>query len=784
MAKILLVTNIFPPLIGGPATFIDRLARKLSARGHKVTVVCSGEGSVPKAYDADRAFTIHRVDVGNRYLYEIKIRLVLAYQLLSHRIILVNGLASYVVPLARVLKRSFVLKVVGDSVWEQGRNWGIVSEGFEAFQEKSVTGNVPRKLDSLLSLRHKMLQAASLVVVPGPWLSRIVASWGVDESKLRVLENGVPLDAFVAHKPVACKSGAALQIVFIGRLTNWKGVETLLLALQGQQGMALTVVGDGPELPMLQALADQLGVRESVSFVGKLEQAELHERMKSWHVLALPSAYEGLSHTLLEAGAAGLARVVSTIGGNTDVVSHKIDGLCVPYGDVAAWRAALASLRDDDELRLRLASVGQLAARKFDFDETVSSYCALLETQGDAMQQVETKENVIMVANAGKVVHLMPFYDAPGRVAFSGAENHLLTLMQGQVQAGWDVELIMVVGLDGQRLHDKADELRAKGIKVTMVLYPAQGLGLKNKLLRPLILTRLIALLKTRRDAVVHCHPVTGSGGMIPLAAWLAGCPNRVVSYHNNQPFLLDFPYKQGMQAIDKITKRTIAISGSVHDHLVKGVGLHPTRTKIVYYGVEVPTGHSDKAALRARLGVAPDAFLVGLVGRLTPQKDIPTFLKALKQMPKVQGIIIGGGELEASLKAEAQSLGLTNIIFAGPQPDGPELIGCLDLMVLPSSFEGLGLVLLEAMVRHVPIVGSTGGAIPEITEQGKLARLFPVGEVQKLVEAIEGLRTDEAARKALADAAYARACEKYTVPAMVANTARVYEEATQAAAG
>lgn len=380
-----------------------------------------------------------------------------------------------------------------------------------------------------------------------------------------------------------------------------------------------------------------------------------------------------------------------------------------------------------------------------------------------------------------RVVHVMSFYDVPGRVAFSGAENHLFTLMAGQRRAGWQVELLMVIGLDGPRLHEKATELQSAGIAVTMVNYPVMGLGAVYKLLRPLIIAPLAKVLRRYKNDIVHIHPLTGSSGLAAAAAAVAGCRHVVYSYHNNEPFMAQQPFKTGMRLMDRLSKRTLAISSVVRDHLVHNVGLDAGRVRVVYYGIEMPQHQPDRAALRARLGVPQDCFLVGLVGRLIEQKDIPTFLKALQKLPQVQGVIIGGGDLLEPLKAEAKALGLANIVFAGPHPDGPELIGCLDLMVLPSTYEGLGLVLLEAMVRHVPIVGSTGGAIPEVTEQGNLARLFPVGDVDGFVAAIEELRLDTAARQELVERAYHRAQEKYTVDAMVQATARLYEEALAA---
>jgi glycosyltransferase involved in cell wall biosynthesis len=694
-----------------------------------------------------------RVSLNNRYLYEIRMRLVLFWQMLRHRQILVNGLADYIAPLARLLRRKYVLKVVGDAVWEQGRNRGDISLDFDSFQQQR-SGN--------LSAQRRALQQASRIITPSRYMEKVVKDWGyVPADRISTIENGVPLEDFAAHVPAP--STGALDVLFIGRLTNWKGVETILLALQGVDGIRFTILGDGPEKPLLQTLARQLGVTDKVGFEGKMEQAELHARMKEAHVLVLPSCYEGMSHTLLEAGAAGLARLASDIGGNAEIIRNGEDGLLLPYGDVAAWRTALEKLREDDALRLKLAKAGQESVRQHDFAASVGTWATLLQPEA-----------------GNRVVHLMPFYDVPGKAAFSGAEHHLFTLMQGQVKAGWQVELVMVVGLDGPRLHEKAEELRTKGIAVTLVTYPVARLGLWPKLARVLIVPKLATLLRQWRECVLHIHPVTGSGGLIALAAWLAGCRKVVVSYHNNAPKLAQFPYRTGLRLIDRVAKRTIGISEVVVRHLVNNVGLSPERTRVVYYGVDMPEKQPDRVALRQRLGLA-DGFLVGLVGRLTPEKDIPTFLKAMSLIPDVPAVIIGGGTIEAELKAEASRLNLKNVTFAGAQPDGPDLIGCLDLMVLPSRFEGLGLVLLEAMVRHVPIVGSTGGAIPEITEQGRLGRLFPVGDARALADAILALRDAADERQNLAETAYACAVEKYTVPVMVAKTVQLYEEAKAA---
>ncbi len=380
-----------------------------------------------------------------------------------------------------------------------------------------------------------------------------------------------------------------------------------------------------------------------------------------------------------------------------------------------------------------------------------------------------------------RVSHFMTFYDVPGKTVFSGAENHLFALMEGQVKAGLDVELVMVIGLAGHRLIEKAEELRRKDIRVLEVFYPCQRLRGFSRILRLSIVPRLLTVVNARRNRILHMHPLTPSGAMMVMVACFLLCPHIVLSYHNNEPQLRLFPYKQIVQFMGKFIKRTIVISASVLDHFVSGVGLCKKTTKLVYYGIDLPVGEPSKEELRNKLGLSQDCFIVGFVGRLTLQKDIPTFLNALKQTPLIYGVIVGAGELEGELKLLASDLKLGNVAFLGSQPNGATIMRAFDVLVLPSTFEGLGLVLLEAMVRCVPIIGSRGGAIPEILENGELGFLFDIGDASQLANAMHVMHENKNLREKYIYSGFKRVQEKYTIHAMVTNTSEIYREALEA---
>jgi glycosyltransferase involved in cell wall biosynthesis len=371
--KLLLITNIFPPDIGGPATFIDQLGHALAADGHRVTVVCTS--AQPRvAEDRNRPFRVRRIPRRNPLEYHLRLRTTLTTELLRHRRCLINGLTDYAAPYAKRLGCRYLVKIVGDSAWERGRNTGVVFESVAEFQSRQ---DLPPALAAIRRRRAAWLPAASGVVVPSDYLRGLVSGWGVRLEHIHVIRNGVRLEGDLPASAQR-RSEDPLRIVFVGRLTNFKGVETLLLALARVAGVEAQIIGDGPEEPLLRALAQQLRLGERAVFLGRLPSAEVHKCLSRAHALVLTSCIEGLSHTLLEAGAQGLPCIASSVGGNPEIITHEENGLLVPYGDVNALVDALQSLQRDESLRLRLATRTLEMIRRFDFQNTVNQTRELL----------------------------------------------------------------------------------------------------------------------------------------------------------------------------------------------------------------------------------------------------------------------------------------------------------------------------------------------------------------------------------------------------------------------
>lgn len=175
------------------------------------------------------------------------------------------------------------------------------------------------------------------------------------------------------------------RIVAAGALTPLKAYDVLLRAL-GQiaasgRRFELLIAGDGPERSRLELLADQLGIRQQVSFLGAVDNVP--ELLASAHLLVHPSRSEGLSNTILEAMAEGLPVIATRVGGTPEIVSDGETGLLVSPDEPVLLASRIQQLLDNPLLRARLGSAGfKLVSGKFSAATVASDYERIYESVG------------------------------------------------------------------------------------------------------------------------------------------------------------------------------------------------------------------------------------------------------------------------------------------------------------------------------------------------------------------------------------------------------------------
>jgi glycosyltransferase involved in cell wall biosynthesis len=161
-----------------------------------------------------------------------------------------------------------------------------------------------------------------------------------------------------------------ILVLSMGRLSAQKSLpfmlEVFASAYVENRKLHLLIVGDGPERGSLEALAESLGINQSVSFEGN--QIDVRPYLSAADIFVLPSVSEGISNALLEAMSAGLTCLATPVGGNSEVLAHGICGLILPVGDLSAWSRALVEISLSPELRMQFGKAAlEHVRREYDF---------------------------------------------------------------------------------------------------------------------------------------------------------------------------------------------------------------------------------------------------------------------------------------------------------------------------------------------------------------------------------------------------------------------------------
>jgi glycosyltransferase involved in cell wall biosynthesis len=341
--RIVFLTGIWPPDVGGPATHGPDFAAFLRDRGHRVRVVTMGDND-----PSERPVPVETVSRGRPFV--VRYPLVAARGArLARGADVVYATATYAAAAAAAVaaRRPLVAKLVSDPAYERARRYGLFRGSLEAFQAASAPA-----VRALKALRTASLRRARRIVVPSRYLADIAVSWGLDARRVEVVVNPAPAPRDVEPEPLPREA-----FVFVGRLTEQKALPVALDALARVPEARLVLVGDGPERPALERQAARLGGR--VEFRGALPREEALRHLAGARALLLASAWENLPHAAVEALAVGTPVVATAVGGVPEVVRDGENGLLVPPNDPEALAAAMRALLGDDALRARLASAAK-----------------------------------------------------------------------------------------------------------------------------------------------------------------------------------------------------------------------------------------------------------------------------------------------------------------------------------------------------------------------------------------------------------------------------------------
>ena len=300
--------------------------------------------------------------------------------------------------------------------------------------------------------------------------------------------------------------------------------------------------------------------------------------------------------------------------------------------------------------------------------------------------------------------------------------------------------------------HPAAETLRESGIHPIFL-----GAGKWN----PWVVAKVASVARKSGAKLLH---VTG------LKATLAGraAARRVdaaVAVHTHD---LNWPVltRPFQRLLARPTDVGICVSESTRELTIRGFHVRPERTFVIYNGIRLDDmATSDtRAEVRSELGLEPRHIAIGMIGRLYPVKGHREMLEMLVSIvarsPQVRLLAIGEGPERVACEALTRELGLQHHVrFLGQRADIPHLLGALDIVVMPSHSEGLGLAAVEALAAGKPVVAYAVGGLTEVIRDGINGRLVPGQDRGSFVNALIDLIEDEQQRARYGEQAVRDAC-------------------------
>ena len=291
-------------------------------------------------------------------------------------------------------------------------------------------------------------------------------------------------------------------------------------------------------------------------------------------------------------------------------------------------------------------------------------------------------------------------------------------------------------------------------------------------------LSRLVA---HESPHIVHLHTSRAHA----MSPWLRRSATRTIvtrrmDYALRRGFWTDLLYNRSVAAV-------VAISEEVRRRLLDA-GVRSERVTVGRSGVEPPAGlpgAAGRAAARARFGIEGE-LAIGIVAALEPRKGHDVLLRALATLagaPPWRCLVCGGGSQHQALQRLAADLGIApRVRFLGEQRQVADVLAALDVFVMPSRHEGLGVAVLEAMAMSLPVVASAVGGIPEAVQPGETGLLVPPDDPPALAAALRELAGDVEEARRMGHAGRARVVTEFSMEAMAGRYERLYDEVCRGA--
>ncbi len=355
--KILIATGIYPPEVGGPATYSALMKKELPKYGLQVDVLPFREvRHLPKVI-RHFMFFCKVIYLGR------KVDLLYAQDPLS--VGFPTMLAS------KFLRKPFMVRIAGDYAWEQSTQRFGVADGIDDFQKKKYGFQT----ELMRYIQKWTARMADKVVDPSKYFRDLVANWWPGKIDAVAIYNGIDFSEIPQNTTVYKPK----TIISAGRLLPWKGFDTLIQILKRLPDWTLYIAGDGPEMNHLTDLAASLGLTERVFFLGSIPRTDLFKKMQECEIFVLNTSFESFSFQVVEAMYAQVPVITTHIGNLAEIIDDKKQGLLVTPNNEQELIEAIEKIHSNGNFRNEIVTNAFAKAKYFSIEETMKNTSELMK---------------------------------------------------------------------------------------------------------------------------------------------------------------------------------------------------------------------------------------------------------------------------------------------------------------------------------------------------------------------------------------------------------------------
>ena len=259
---------------------------------------------------------------------------------------------------AKILRKPFVIRYVGDAAWETASNTKQTEKFFESFL-LSPEGGILIKI--LLLVQKIVLTKADKIITPSNFLKKMLTTYyQVPAHRISIIHNSIDLDDYKSDGEINNYNSFYPIVLTVSRLIRHKRVDQIVTSMsrvkQRYPKSVLMIVGDGPEKTKLQDLAEELKLQDMVIFFGTIPKKKVVRLMQKANIFILNSVYEGLPHVIIEAMAAKIPVIATNIPGTDELIQNADTGILIPPDSEESLAEKILELSENKELQIQIAN--------------------------------------------------------------------------------------------------------------------------------------------------------------------------------------------------------------------------------------------------------------------------------------------------------------------------------------------------------------------------------------------------------------------------------------------